>query len=260
MDLDGGAVLVVSGQPFGHGLGGGVCQFQIQRHQHLHPGVVIADDGHEHGRVSQTADLLHLGQVFVGEAQTIALGCVQLAVGGAVSALVIGNHLFAAAGVAGNARAAERVIRRGKAQLHEWTGDADEAAGVAAGDGHTAGVFDLFFLALQLRETVIPRGVGAESRGGIQNLHVRAEQGHDLFGSRIGQAEESEVGGVDDLCPLVHVLAALGGDAQQLNVGPLGQTVGDAQAGGAGRAVDENLHAHAFFASHAPSWALASSI
>ena len=32
---------------------------------------------------------------------------------------------------------------------------------------------------------------------------------HDLFGGRIGQAEEGKVGGIDDLRPLVHILAAL---------------------------------------------------
>ena len=49
-------------------------------------------------------------------------------------------------------------------------------------------------------------------------------------------------------------------DAQQLDVRPGGQTVGNAQTGGAGRTVDKDFYAHAFAASHAPSWALASSI
>ena len=210
--------------------------------------------------MGQPADLLHFRQVLVGQREAVALGRVDLAVGRAVRALVLGYHLFSAAGVAGDARAAERIVRRGQSQLDQRPRNADEAAGVAAGHSHPAGVLDLLFLALQLREAIVPCRVGAEGRGGIQHLDVRAEQGHDLSGSRIGQAEEGEVCGVDDAGPLVHVLAALGGDAQKLDLRPGRQTVRDAQTGGAGGTVDKNFHAHALFASHASTCADASAI
>ena len=116
------------------------------------------------------------------------------------------------------------------------------------------------FLARQLREAVVPCGIGAEGGGGVQHLHVRAQQRHDLFGSGIRQAEEGEVGRVDHLRALVLILAALCGNGKQLNLRALCQTVGNAQTGGAGRTVDKDFYAHAFAASHAPSWALASSI
>ena len=88
----------------------------------------------------------------------------------------------------------------------------------------------------------------------------RTEQGHDLSGSCIRQAEEGKVRRIDDLCPLVHVLAALGRDGQQLDLRACSQPVGDAQAGGAGGAVNEYFYAHAFFSSQAVSCAAASAI
>ena len=196
----------------------------------------------------------------MGKAQAVALGCIQLAMGRTVGAFVIGDHLFAAAGVAGDAGAAEGIVRRGQPQLHQRPHDADKPAGIAAGHCHAAGIFDLLLLALQLREAVVPCGIGAEGGGGVQHLHVRAQQGHDLFGCRIRQAEEGEVSRIDDLCPLVHVLAALLGDGEQFNFRPGSQTVGNAQTRGACGAVDKDLYAHALFASHAASWSMASRI
>ena len=210
--------------------------------------------------MSQAADLLHLRQMLVGKAQAVTLGCIQLAVGRAVGALIVGDHLFAAAGVAGNAGAAEGIVLRGQTQLHQRAGDADKAAGIAAGHRHTIGILDLFLLALQLREAVVPGGIGAEGCGGVQHLHVRAQQRHDLSGSCIRQAEEGKVCRIDDLCPLVHVLTAIGRDGQQLDLRACSQPVGDAQAGGAGGAVNEYFYAHAFFSSQAVSCAAASAI
>ena len=210
--------------------------------------------------MGQTADLLHLRQMLVSKAKAVALGGVQLAVGRAVSAFVFSDHLFAAAGVAGDAGAAEGIIGRCKAQLHQRTGNADKAAGIAAGHCHAAGIFNFFLLARQLREAVVPCGIGAEGGGGVQHLHVRAQQGHDLFGSGIRQAEEGKVRRVDDLRPLVHILAALRRDGQQFDLRALGQTVGDAQTGGAGGTINKNFHAHALFASQAFSCSLARAI
>ena len=208
----------------------------------------------------KAADLLHLRQVLVAKAQAVALGRIQLAVRRAVGAFVVRNHLFAAAGVAGDAGAAEGVALRHQPQLHQRAGNADKATGIATGHRHTVRVLNFFLLSLQLREAVVPCGIGAEGGGGVQHLHVRAQQGHDLFGSGIRQAEEGEVGRVDDLRPLVHILAALCGNGKQLDLRALCQTVGNAQTGGAGRAINKNFHAHAFFSSHASSCAFASAI
>ena len=54
---------------------------KLEGHQHLHPAIIIADHRHKGGRVCQPTDLLHLGQMLMGKAQTVALGCIQLAVG-----------------------------------------------------------------------------------------------------------------------------------------------------------------------------------
>ena len=260
MHLDGGSILVICRNALGHLFGGAARQRQIQRHQHLHAAVVIAHHGHEHGGVGKAADLLHFRQMLMGKAQTVALGCIQLAVRRAISALVLGDHLFAAAGVAGDAGTAEGILCRCKAQLHQRAGNADKAAGIAAGHCHAVRLLDLFLLARQLREAVVPCGIGAEGGGGVQHLHVRAQQGHDLFGSGIRQAEEGEVGRVDHLRALVYILAALCGNGKQLDLRALCQPVGNAQAGGAGRAINKNFHAHAFFSSHASSCAFASAI
>ena len=208
----------------------------------------------------KAADLLHLRQVLVAKAQAVALGRIQLAVRRVVGAFVVRDHLFAAAGVAGDAGAAEGILLCHQPQLHQRAGDADKAAGIAAGHCHAVRVLNFFLLSLQLREAVVPCGIGAEGGGGVQHLHVRAQQGHDFFRSCIRQAEEGKVGRIDDFCPLVHVLAPFGGDGQQLDLRALGQTVGDAQAGGAGRAINKYLYLHAFSSSHASSRAVASAI
>ena len=260
MHLHGGGVLVVIRKGGSHGLGGSARKGKIQRHQHLHAAVVVAHHRHEHRRVRKAADLLHLRQVLVAKTQAVALGRIQLAVRRAVGAFVVRDHLFAAAGVAGDAGAAEGVALRHQPQLHQRAGNADKAAGIAAGHRHTIGILDLFLLTLQLREAVVPGGIGAEGGGGVQHLHVRAQQGHDFFRSRIRQAEEGKVGRIDDLCPLVHILAPFGRDGQQLDLRAGCKTVGDAQAGGAGRAINKYLYLHAFSSSHASSRAAASAI
>ena len=260
MHLDGGGVLVIVRKGGSHGLGSGARKAKIQRHQHLHPAVVITHHRHEHRRVRKAADLLHLRQVLVAKAQAVALGCIQLAVRRAVGAFVVRDHLFAAAGVAGDASAAEGVALRHQPQLQQRAGNADKAAGIAAGHCHAVRVLDLCLLPFQLRKAVVPRGIGAEGGGGVQHLHVRAQQGQHLFGGRIRQAEEGKVGRIDDLCPLLHILAPIGGDGQQLDLRAGCQTVGNAQAGGTGRAINKYLYLHAFSSSHASSRAVASAI
>ena len=49
-------------------------------------------------------------------------------------------------------------------------------------------IFDLFLLAPEFREAVDPVGIRAESRGSIQHLDIRTEQGHDLFGGGPSEA------------------------------------------------------------------------
>ena len=260
MDGNGRALLVIVRNACGHRLGAGASQLEVQRNEDLHSAVIIAHHRHKGRGVGEAADLLHLRQMLMSEAQTVALGRIQLAVSRTVGALVLGYHLLAAAGVARNAGAAERIVRRSLPQLHQRPHDADKPAGIAAGHRHAAGIFDFFLLAPEFREAVDPVGIRAESRRSIQHLDIRTEQGHDLSGGGIRQAEEGEVSRIDDLCPLVHVLAALLGDGEQFNFRPGRQTVGNAQARGACGAVDKDLYAHALFASHAASWSMASRI
>ena len=75
--------------------------------------------------------------------------------------------------------------------------------------------------------------VGAEGGAGVDDAGVRVgHQGHRLARG-VGQAEEGDVGGIEEACALLRVLALVIGDAQQLDIGTAGQVVEQTEAGGA---------------------------
>ena len=132
-------------------------------------------------------------------------------------------------------------------RLHQRRGQRDEAGGVAAGHGDAGGGFQRGARAVQLRQAVDPAGGGAVRRGGIQHAHGRVDVRHDLARGGVRQAEESDVAAVDGVDAGGQVLALLAfqhAHGQRLGFGALGQPLDDAQAGGPGRTVDEDLYRH----------------
>ena len=87
--------------------------------------------------------------------------------------------------------------------------------------------------------------MGAVRRAGVDDAGLRiGDQGGRLLRCSIRQAEESHIGGVEQAGPFGHILAAIGLDAQYLDVRPLGQNLMDAQAGRAFLAVNKNFERH----------------
>ena len=78
-------------------------------------------------------------------------------------------------------------------------------------------------------------------RGGVQHTDIRPQQRHDLAGGIVRQAEEGEVALIDDRRAGVDILAVSLGNRQDREFRPLGQTVRNAQPGGAGAAIYKNL-------------------
>ena len=79
-----------------------------------------------------------------------------------------------------------------------------------------------------------PVGSGAVDDPGV----VVVDEGHRFHGGGVGQAEEDQVGRVEELLPLGGVLALVLVDQKKLDVLPGGQAVVYLQAGGALLAVD----------------------
>ena len=205
-----------------------------------HALVIVIHNRAEHRGLLQAADDLHLRQVLVALGNAVDTGAAHLL--RLVPALVLGDHLLAAAGVAGEGEAAEVRVLGQQAQLHQRRDRADKARGVAAGVGHPLGRRNgLPLPLLQLRETVDPAGSGAVGGGGVDDPGVGiVHQGHGLPGRRVRQAEKHNIRRVHELFPLLRVLALGLVDQQQVDVRPEGQPVVDLQARGALLAV--NIH------------------
>ena len=230
---------VVVGQRIGHSLRRDAERRQIQRNHRFHTGVVVGHDRHKVGRGVQPCDGGHLRQMLVVQRQTVGARGVQRRVD--ALALVLGDHLFAAAAVAGQAR--DRKVRSlgDKPPLHQRRNGCDKAGGMAAGHRHAGGGRQRRAGAVQLRQAVDPAGRCAVRRAGVQNPHITAHQRHDLARGVIRQAEEGEVTLIDDRRPGADILAVCLGNLQKLKFIPLRQTVRDPQPGSAGTSIHENF-------------------
>ena len=216
----------------------------VQRHGGCHALVVVIHNGGEHRRLCQAADLLHLRQVLVVLPQAVEAGTVKGFP--LLRRLVLGDHLLAAAGVAGEGEAAEVRVRRQHPRLHQRGRDGDKARGMAPGVGHVFGLGDGLPLALfQLREAVDPARRRPVGGGGVDDPGVGAlRQGHRLHGRRIRQAEEHDVRCRHQLFPLRRVLPLVLVDQQQVDIAPRCQPVVDLQARGAVFSVDVDFGFH----------------
>ena len=230
---------VVVGQRIGHRLRRDAERRQIQRDHRFHTGVVVGHDRHKVGRGVQPRDGGHLRQVLVVQRQTVGARGVQRRVD--ALALVLGNHLFAAAAVAGQACDREVRSRGDKPPLHQRRNGCNKPGGMAAGHRHAGGGRQRRAGAVQLRQAVDPAGGCAVCCAGVQNPHITAHQRHDLARGVIGQAEEGEVALIDDRCPGADILAVCLGDFQNFKFIPLRQPVRNAQAGGTGTSIHENF-------------------
>ena len=77
-----------------------------QRYGHFHARVIRSHDGAEDGRNVQPANGFHFGQMLMGLGKAVLPGRVQKRI--AVFALIHGNHLLSAAGIAGEGKAGQR--------------------------------------------------------------------------------------------------------------------------------------------------------
>lgn len=194
--------------------------------------------GEKTGGNLQSRHLLHLGQMLVLQAEAVDVGGVQGR--SPVRRLVFRNHLPAAAGVAGERVAGHRIVGGQDPHGHQGGGGRQKAGGVTAGVGHPFGVPDPLPLAgQQLGEAVDPAGGGAVGGGGVHHPGVLVfDERHRLHGGGVGQAQEHQIGRVQETFALGGVLALVRVNAQQLDVVPGSQALVDLQAGGALLAVN----------------------
>ena len=89
---------VVACQRVRHLLRGQAQRRQVKRDHCFHPRVVIRQNGNKQRRLVQPGDGCHLRQVLVMQRQPVGAGGIQRRVG--ARGFVLGNHFFAAAGVA----------------------------------------------------------------------------------------------------------------------------------------------------------------
>ena len=176
--------------------------------------------------------------MLVGLAEAVHPGRVQQR--GPVRRLVLRDHLFPAAGIAGQGEAGERQICGDQSRVRQRAHEGDKAAGVAAGVGDQARGPDPFPLSRELRESVHPAGAGAVGRGGVDHPGVGIFQPADgLLGRRVGQAQERDVRFVERFAAAILILALFLRQGKQGEIPPPGQALKDAQAGGARTSVYE---------------------
>ena len=171
--------------------------------------------------------------------QTVGARGVQRLVG--ALGLVLGDHLFAAAAVAGQARHAQVRGLGDDPQLHQRRDGRDKASSVAARHGDAGRGFQRLAGAVQLGQAVDPAGRGAVRRARVENAHIVPQQRHDLARGIVRQAEEREVALIDDRRPGADVLAVRLGDFQNFKFVPFRQPVRNAQPCGAGGTVHEDF-------------------
>ena len=159
-----------------------------------------------------------------------------------VRALILGDGLFAAAGVTGDGVAGYRRVRRQQSPADQRRDQGDEPRGIAPRVGHPLRRSDRIpLLHTQLREAVGPSIRRPVCGGGINNPGAGIiHQLHRLHGGGIRQTKEHQVRLVHQLFSLSGILALLLVDEQELQVLPAGQTVVNLQAGSTLLAVDIN--------------------
>ena len=164
----------------------------------------------------------------------------------AVFVLILRDHLLAAAGITGQRSTGQRGVLRDDAARDERIYGGDKAARVAAGVRDALGIPDRFAVRLgQLSKAVIPVRVGAVRGRGINDTGgIILDERNGLACRRIRQAQERNVGCVQELAALLSVLALVLIDEQQLDVVAAAEALVNLEAGRALFAVDVNFRLH----------------
>ena len=182
-----------------------------------------------------------LGDVLVRQAERVELE------GGAALALVGFDHGATAAGVAGDGVDRDRMVVRDDAVGDQRPQERDRTGRIAAGIADALGFRDARGLAaVELGEAVDPFRIGAKRRAGVEQLGRaalvaldRGDQVHRGARGVVGEAEHHQVDAPHDLPPRGGIAAQGRVDAAHRD-GQLGEPAGDAEAGGAGLAIDED--------------------
>ena len=242
MHRDERLVPVIVRQRGGQFLRGAAHLRQMQRHRHLHAGVVVVHHGAEQRRAGKPAHRLHFRQVLVVQRQAVGAGAVQRAA--AVAGGVLGDARLARPGIARQAVHRHGQVGGQKALLHQRGHRHDEPGGVAPRHRHAGGGAQLFPGAVQLRHAVHPAGGGAVGGGGVQHPHMLVDERQDFPCRRVRQAQKRQVAAVDGRRTGGGILAVGLAEGHQRELRPRRQPFPDAQPGGAGGTVNKNFVCH----------------
>lgn len=123
--------------------------------------------------------------------------------------LVLGNHLFAAAGVSGERRDGEPRVRRQNSCFYKRRDERDETARVAAGDRNAAGGPDRFFPAgAEFRESIGPARRRAVRGARVQHNGIGiGDETYRFNGSRVRQTENRDICAVQRVAAGFRVLS-----------------------------------------------------
>ncbi len=183
--------------------------------------------------------MLQLGQMLMLEPQPVKLE------GRGAMRLIGLDHAAPAAGIAADGVDRDRIIGRDDAGFDQRLDQGDAAGRIAAGIGDAPGAANGGLLPFRhLGEPIDPAGCHAVGGAGIDDLRTlgahRVDHRHGLARRVVRQAEHHQVGRFQHLALGDRVLAALGRDRAQRDTGQPRQALADAEAGGAGFAVDED--------------------
>ena len=165
--------------------------------------------------------------------------------------LIFGYHLFAPPGITGEGVTCHRVIPGEHTRGHQRGGSGEKAGGVTTRVRRTLGkLHPLTLPGQQLRKAIDPAGRGAMGGRGVDYLcAVVLNERHSLSGRGVGQAQEHQIRIIQELFPLLRVLALFRIDAQELDILPAAQALIYLEPRGPLLAVDKHFGSHSVLAS-----------
>ena len=162
--------------------------------------------------------------------------------------LILRDHLLTAAGIAGQAVAAHRVVLRNHAHRHQRCRRRNEAGRMTARVRYTltrANRRPLRFR--QLWIAIGPVWIRPVCRRRIDHAHVRIiNEGNRFSGTFIRQTEKYDICAVEILLPLIRIVPELLRNPQQFEILALTDTVIDLKSRRATLTIDINFRLHDF--------------
>ena len=176
--------------------------------------------------------------------QTVKARAVQLR--RTVGRFDLGDHLLAAAAVAGHGKALHRIILRQQSAVYHGIHQRRKAAGITARHCHTLGGADLFpVFRRQFRKAVCPVRIGAVRRRCVNDAHIRIPcQRHSLSCGIIRQAQECHVAFQNGGTSCLRVFPGFLGQGNHGQILPVCQTLMDTQTSRAGLSVNKYFYSH----------------